>query len=39
MKKRKPSCDLCYGKKTEDCPKDCVNSHIRYVQALEGERQ
>ena len=26
-----PNCDACFGKKTEDCPDDCLTSHIRYV--------
>ena len=25
-----PNCDACYGEKTEDCPDDCLTSHIRY---------
>ncbi len=25
-----PNCDVCYGEKTEDCPDDCLTSHIRY---------
>jgi hypothetical protein len=25
------NCDACYGEKTEDCPDDCLTSHIRYV--------
>lgn len=25
-----PNCDACYGEKTEDCPEDCLTSHIRY---------
>ena len=32
---RKPDCDKCYGKKTKDCPENCLTSHIRYVQKSE----
>ena len=28
-----PNCDACYGKKTNDCPDDCLTSHIRYEDA------
>lgn len=26
-----PDCDKCFGEKTEDCPEDCLNSHVRYI--------
>ena len=30
VKRRMPNCDACYGKKTEECPDNCLTSHIRY---------
>ncbi len=26
-----PDCDKCYGEKTEDCPEDCLTSHISNI--------
>ncbi|MHA2052701.1 MAG: hypothetical protein ACW99F_03790 [Candidatus Hodarchaeales archaeon] len=25
-----PNCDACYGQRTNDCPEDCLTSHVRY---------
>ena len=31
-----PNCGACYGEKTEDCPDDCLTSHVRYIEDEEN---
>ena len=30
MSELEPDCDKCYGERNEDCPPNCLTSHIRY---------